>query len=59
VNRRDLLNGALASALTMWASPRILTAQQPAGARQIPMMQPRVSGLTKTNWTPMSFRRKA
>jgi len=32
VNRRELLKGTVAGALTVWASPRILTGQQPAGS---------------------------
>jgi len=32
VNRRELLKGTVAGALTVWASPRILTGQQAAGS---------------------------
>ena len=32
MNRRELLKGTVAGALTVWASPRILTGQQPAGS---------------------------
>lgn len=35
MDRRKFLKGAAAGALTVWASPRILTAQQAAGARRL------------------------
>jgi glyoxylase-like metal-dependent hydrolase (beta-lactamase superfamily II) len=35
VDRREFLKGAAAGALAVWASPRILTAQQAAGTRRL------------------------
>jgi cyclase len=35
VNRREVLRGAVAGAFTMWASPRVITAQSAGGVRRV------------------------